>query len=190
MSEVADNSETFHITISGTRPLLMHSPAAMAKPKSKKIKSSEHDLEQDAKDALYLNGEGEICVPSRSILASMRKAAGNLKKAGAGKKTLKDFVYSGLVINEDLIPLPDQEYTVDVQPVVVQRARIMRARPLFKNWDLSFTLTCIDLHTWDAGNIREVLEEAGKYQGLLDFRPLYGTFAVKSMTTASGKEVK
>ena len=177
------------VTIKGTRPLLMHSTAAMLLPKNMKVKSSEHDPNEEARNSLYLNDEKQICVPSMAILSAMRKAAVNIKKAGAGKKTLKDFVFSGLQIEEDLIVLPDQNYTVDIRPVVVMRARILRARPLFKNWGITFHVNIVDEQTWDAGMVRGLLEEAGKFQGLLDFRPLFGTFEVVSVTK-DGKEVK
>ena len=180
---------TLDVVIKGTRPLMMHSTAAMLKPKNKSVKSSEHDPVEEAKDCLYLNDAKKICVPSMAILSAMRKAASNHKKPGAGKKTLKDFVFSGIRIDPDMIELPDQNYTVDIRPVVIMRSRIMRARPLFKEWDLSFKIEIIDEQTWDAGTVREILEYAGKYMGLLDFRPLYGTFAVVSVKK-DGKEVK
>jgi len=177
------------VIIKGVKPLLMHSTAEMLLPKNKKIKSSEHDPEKDAKLCLYFNDEGKIAVPSIAILAAMRKAATNLKKGGAGKKTLRDYVYSGLQIEPSMIELTPQNYIVDVQMVVVGRARIPRARPLFKNWSISFKILMVDEQTWDAGTVRQVLTEAGQYQGLLDFRPLYGTFEVVSMKVG-GKEVK
>lgn len=178
-----------NVTIKGIKPLLMHSNKSMLVPKSKTVKSSAYDPESDAKECLYLNDEGKICVPSMAILSAMRKAAVNEKKAGAGKKTLKDYVYSGLQIDTDMIVLTPQEYTVDVQMVTVMRARIPRARPLFKNWSLNFNLIIVDEQTWDVGNVRHILEQAGKYNGLLDFRPLFGTFEVVSMKV-DGKEVK
>ena len=180
---------TLDVVIKGTRPLLMHSTAGMLKPKSNKVKSSEHDPVEEAADCLYLNEAKKICVPSMAILSMMRKAATQLKKAGAGKKTLKDFVFSGLQLQPDMIELPDQNYEVDIRPVVIMRSRIMRARPLFKNWGLTFKVSIIDEQTWDPGMVRQVLEEGGKYQGLLDFRPLFGTFEVVSVKN-NGKEVK
>jgi hypothetical protein len=177
------------VKIKGTRGLLMHSTTAMLKPKSNKVKSSEHDPVEEAKDCLYLNEAKKICVPSMAVLSSMRKAATQLKKAGAGKKTLKDFVFSGLRIEPEMIELPNQNYEVDIRPVVIMRSRIMRARPLFKEWNLTFEVEIVDEQTWDSGMVRQVLEEAGKYNGLLDFRPLFGTFSVESVTK-DGKEVK
>lgn len=180
---------TLDVVIKGTRPLLMHSTAAMLKPKSNKVKSSEHDPVEEAKGFLYLNEEGQICIPCMNILSMMRKAATQLKKPGAGKKTLKDFVFSGLQVEPDMIVLPDQNYDVDIRPVVVQRARIMRARPVFKKWEATFKVNILDTMTWDPGLVRAVLEEGGKYQGILDFRPLFGTFEVLSVKR-DGKEVK
>lgn len=188
-TEKNEEKNVIEVKIRGTRPLLMHSTAGMLKPKSSKVKSSAHDPVEEAKDCLYLNDEGKISVPAMAVLSAMRKAAAQLKKAGAGKKTLKDFVFSGLQVEPEMIELPSQEYEVDIRPVVIQRQRIMRARPLFKTWEMLFRIAIVDGQTWDNGNVREVLEEAGKYQGLLDFRPLFGTFEVVSMKNG-GKEVK
>lgn len=190
MSEKGSNDATlFEVEIKGTRPLLMHSTAAMLKPKSNKVKSTVHDPVEEAHDCLYFCDNGKIGVPGFALLSAMKKAAVNVKKAGAGKKTLKDYVFSGLRIEEEFIELPNQEYTIDLRPVVVQRSRIMRARPLFKDWMLKFKVSILDDQTWDAGIVRGLLEDAGKYQGLLDFRPLFGTFAVASMKNLDGKYV-
>ena len=177
------------VTIKGIKPLLQHSTFAMTLPKNKKIKSSEHDPAEDAALCLYLDEDKKRCVPFMHILSAMRRAATNLKKGGSGKKTLKDFVFSGLQVSPELIILDHQEYVVDIQIVKVGTARVPRARPLFKVWGINFKIVIVDEQTWDAGTVRQVLEEAGKYQGIGDFRPLYGTFEVVSMKVG-GKEVK
>jgi len=184
-----ETNQIINVVIKGTRPLLMHSTAGMLVPKSKTIKSSAHDPAEEAKQCLYFNEAGHIAVPSMAILSAMRKASANLKKGGAGKKTLKDFVFSGLRIDPDMIELTPQTYELNTQMVVVMRARIPRVRPLFKNWNISFKIEILDEQTWDAGTVRQVLESAGKYQGILDFRPLYGTFEIESMT-CDGREVR
>ena len=177
------------VMISGTKPLLMHSTFAMTLPKSKKVKSSEHDVVEEAALCLYFNDDKKISVPGFAILSAMRKAATQLKKGGQGKKTLKDFVFSGLRIDPEMIVLTPQEYEVNVQMVRIGTARIPRARPLFRNWSVIFQITIVDEQTWDSGTVRQVLEEAGKYLGILDFRPLYGTFEVTKMMV-NGKVVK
>ena len=180
---------TLEVTIKGIKPLLQHSTASMLVPKDKKVKSSEHDVVAEAELCLYKDASGVKCIPFMHFLSSMRKAAVNLKKGGAGKKTLKDFVYSGLQIKEQLIPLTNQKHEVDVQIVKVGPARIPRSRPRFDEWGCTFHIEMVDTQTWDAGTVRQVLEEAGQYQGIGDFRPLYGTFIVEKMIN-DGKEVK
>jgi len=177
----------YKVEIKGTRPLMMHSPNGIG---TKSPKQTEYDPEVEAKKCLYLNSAGKICVPSFAILSSIRAASSNETKAGAGKKTLKGFVFSGLGISEDMIELPIQEYSIDTRPVVVQRARILRSRPVFENWSLKFTINVYDPATWGPGTIRRMLESAGDYQGILDFRPLFGTFDVVSMKDEAGREVK
>lgn len=170
----------FKVVIKGTRPLLMHNNVGVLEPKKTKIKSSEYDNDDQARKVLYFNDKGDISVPSMAILSAMRRAGVNQKKGGAGKKTLKDYVYSGLRINPFMIPITPQDYKVDVQVVVVNRSRIPRARPRFDEWQLTFNISIVDSDTWDAGNTRLILSEAGQYQGLLDFRPLYGLYEVVS----------
>lgn len=183
-------TKILEITVTGTRPLLQHSTAGMKAPKNLKSKSSEHDVVAEAELCLYKDTNGLKCIPSMHFLASMRKAATSLKKPGAGgKKSLKDFVFSGLTITELLIPLSNQTHEIDIQPVKVGPARIPRARARFDTWGATFHLEIIDEQTWDPGMVRNVLEEAGKYNGIGDYRPLYGTFSVTS-ATVDGKEVK
>jgi hypothetical protein len=186
----------YNVEIKGVQPLIEHSINGMIaanenKAANRKIKSSEYDPASDARIALYHCADGKIGVPSFAILSCMRKAASQLKKKGSGKKTLKDFVFSGLRITPEMIELTPQEYEVHIRAVVIQRSRILRGFPLFKDWSIKFEIENIDEQTWDGGSIREVLSEAGKYNGLLEFRPLYGTFEVVSFIDANtGKEVK
>jgi len=177
----------YFVEIKGTRPLMMHSPSGVG---SKAPKQSDYDPEEEAEKCLYKNSAGRICVPGFAILSAIRAAASNEQKAGAGKKTLKSFVFSGLGIEEEFIVLPIQTYTIDTRPVVIGRARILRSRPVFNEWSLKFTILVYDAPTWTAGTLRKILENAGDYQGLLDFRPLFGTFEVVSMKDESGREVK
>jgi len=184
------DEKVLSVKITGSRPLLMHSPQGIGQSSTTK-KVTVHDPEEEAAAVLYKNKEGVICVPSLAVLACLRKAATEHKAPGRGKKTLKDFVYSGLRIDPDLIPLTPQEYDVDIRPVVINRSRVMRGRPKFDTWSLDFKLTIQDTSVWEPSMVREVLEGAGKFVGLLDFRPLFGTFTVTEMKDAvTGKDIK
>ena len=74
---------------------------------------------------------------------------------------------------------------LDLQSVVVNRARIVRARPRFDSWSLEFVIQCIDERI-DESRISDVLIEAGCYHGIGDFRPRYGRFTLESFEEAEG----
>ena len=181
-------SEIVNVHIRGTRPLLMHAANSIGLPKSTKVNST-YDPDEEAADCLHKDKSGLISVPAFAIIMAMKKAATEHKAAGRGKKTLKDFVLSGLRINDEFLPLVQQEYVVDARPAVVQRSRIMRWRPRFDEWDLKFDIEIIDPSVWTPSLLKTILIDTGKYTGLLDFRPFFGLFEVVSVES-NGKSVR
>lgn len=182
--------KSIEVKIKGTKPLLMNAPNAIGNTDRKK--KLIYVADEEAESVTYRNKKKQLCVPSIAVLSMIRKAAVNFKAPGRGKKTLKEFVYSGLRIQgDDLIPLDQQEYTIDAKPVVRNRARVMCWRPRFDEWSITFIVEIVDDSTWDSSMVRTVIEEGGKYCGLLDFRPLYGTFDIVSIKDLdTGKPVK
>lgn len=169
--------EQYKVRIEGTRPLLMHSCNSMLEEgNNKATRSKEHDPKVDAETALYKDKEGAIVVPSFCVLSCLRGSAVNFQVPGKGKKTYKNFVYAGVQIDTENIPLISKNgWEIDAKTVVVQRSRIVRARPRFDEWALEFTIEIIDPVITPAV-LKQIIEDAGKYNGLLDFRPLYGLF--------------
>jgi len=73
---------------------------------------------------------------------------------------------------------PDKELYLDMRPVVIQRARVVRLRPCFKSgWKLEFTINVID-DELPSGILQDVLVLAGKTVGVGDYRPKFGRFSV------------
>lgn len=176
-------STTYRVQIEGVAPLLMHSPE-MLKEQKQGRDSGTPDPEVEAQKALYKDGEGNIVVPSRAIEGAMREAAKDFRVSGkGGKKSYKEYITAGVLVEPANIPLqvdganPSDSWRIDLQPVVVQRSRIMRARPRFDQWKLEFKLTLLD-PLLDPSIVQEILEAAGKYKGLLDYRPKFGRFRV------------
>lgn len=168
----------------------MHSAAKLGQPSDSR-KTANYDPKVEAESVAYRNSEGLLCIPHLAIYGTMRKVATNFKAKGKGKKTLKDFVYSGLQVNPEMIPLNEQEYTIDASPVVIQRSRVLRWRPRFNKWSCSFEITIVDPRVWSDVQVRDLLEDAGRYAGLLDSRPLYGLFEIEKITDAkTGKEIR
>ncbi len=169
--------------------LMMHSAQEMEQQSAKKNPAKQYDPKIDAEKVAYRNDKGELYVPARCLKASILNAAAWLK---VGKKSLKPIIAGCTRIEPSEIVLTDSkgktltEYKIDTRPVVVQRARIIRARPLMKDWRLKFEIiyddqllgtTAAELET-----IKNVIEDAGKRIGLLDNRPQKygenGTFEV------------
>ena len=181
--------EKYNVRIEGTRPLLMHSCNSMLEQSNNKTtRSKDHDPQKEAETALYTDKDGVIVVPSFSVLSCLRGSAVNFQVPGKGKKTYKNFIYAGLKIEaENILLESDAGYEVDLKTVVVQRSRIVRARPRFDDWALEFVIEIVDtIITPDA--LKQIIEDAGKFNGLLDFRPLYGLFKLTTFEKIADEE--
>jgi len=173
-------SEIYKVEIRGTRPLLMNSCRHMLEERNNKLSRGREVItpEKEAEKLLYINEKGDIVVPALPILACLRKSATNFKVPGRGRKTYKDFIYAGIGIEPREIPLITKSgWVPDLQAVVIQRARIIKARPRFDEWKLDFETEILDVIITPT-TLKEILVDAGKYNGLLDFRPLFGLFEV------------
>jgi len=175
--------EKYEVRIVGTRPLLMHSCQHMVQDRmdeeerGKKVRESLTPLEEATK-SLYIDKEGNLVVPSLCVLSCMRAAAVNFLVGGKGKKTYKNYIFSGVRVNPDNIPMiSDGGWEPDLKPVVIGRARVISSRPRFDDWALEFQVEIVD-PIITPSNLKAILERAGQYSGLLDFRPLYGLFEV------------
>jgi len=170
--------EVYSVRIVGTRPLLMHAPVELeSKPK---LRRGEHlDPKVEAEKYLYKDEKGNIVIPSVNIKACIRDAGANYKVSGR-RSTFKSMIKAGLDIQPfPHVPLEHDAWVVDIRPVVVQRARILRARPRFDKWALEFEIINKDPTVIHADTLKKILEDAGKYYGLGDFRPEFGLFKVE-----------
>lgn len=173
-------SEKYKVEIRGTRPLLMNSCRHMLEERENKLSRGTKEIvpKEEAEKLLYLDKEENIVVPALTVLACLRKSATNFKVPGRGKKTYKDFIYAGVRIEPENIPLiTENGWEVDLQVVVIGAARIIKSRPRFDVWKLRFEMRLLDVIITPS-TLKEILIDAGKFNGLLDFRPLFGLFEV------------
>ena len=84
----------------------------------------------------------------------------------------------------------------DFRTVKIQRAKILRCRPIFNDWSCEVEIWYEETRL-NAHEIREVIEYAGRYIGICDYRPKYGRFEVelidpneKDMESKLAKQVK
>jgi len=72
-----------------------------------------------------------------------------------------------------------QEFVPFTCGVRVQRNRVMRTRPIFRDWAVSFTVTFND-SLLNPADITNLLSYAGENVGLCEWRPNFGRFIVET----------
>ncbi len=168
-----------NITIKGISPLLQHRfPLEDHGENQNKAKKKIYVAEEEAKKALYTDSDtGKIVHPSEHIYGALIKAAVYFKFEG--KKTYKDIIKAGIVLEPEYIPLNKENWDeIDCRPVVIQRARVARWRPRFNDWKLTFNINILDDENLQISLLKDILDRAGKYHGIGDNRPRFGRFIV------------
>jgi hypothetical protein len=166
--------EVYEVELKGLRPLLMHAPFGISDRPTRR--RGEHpEPKEEAESYLYKNSEGQICIPAANIKACIRAAGRNYRVRGRGS-TFGAMVPAALEIIPSMVFLVHNGWEVDIRPVVVQRQRILRARPCFNSWALKFKIRNSDPTIIPADMTKKLIIDAGKYYGLGDFRPEYGLF--------------
>jgi len=177
-----------NVEIEGLSPLLMHNIENADLEKSTRVKTKKYDAKEDAEKAAYWtnNGSGkrELCVPARCVYAMLLNGGKSFRISG---KSLATLMAGVIRVEPQEISLGTDKYEVDKQSVVIQKARIMRARPRLDEWKLNFDIVYHKDYI-DPESIHKALESAGFRVGLLDYRPQkrgwYGTFHVTKFEVA------
>ncbi len=163
------------VEIEGVTPVLMHSAHNMGKEKTfKKNPAKQYDPKVDAENVAYRNSKKELVLPSRCLKACFVNGASWFK---FGNKGAKAIVAGCTRIEPSEILFQDNKgkvltkYEIDLRPVVIQRARIIRARPRLDDWKCKFEIIYDDDIIKDVSILERILEESGKRIGLLDNRP-------------------
>ena len=180
-------------TIRGTTPLMLHN-GQLANPfneitqEMKKISGKRKKTEDDFRDlanlewrgGLYVNSDGIPCIPSNLLKATLVNGA---KKNRLGKQFT-----AGLFISDNpVIKHKDSDKTVeelsqdpryrDQRMVKVQTSKVLRTRPVFPEWELTFEVAFLP-DVIDERAIDQAIEIAGYVIGLAEYRPEFGRFEV------------
>lgn len=184
----------FRITITGTAPMLMHNgrlanpldPATQAlKTLTAKRKKTDDDLIDIARaeflGGLYIDPDVGPYIPGENVERAILDAA-KLTKNGMNVKR-------GLFIETDVNPLAyhgprtaeglweDENFRL-IRTVRNQQNRVSRCRPMFTDWRTSAEGT-LDESVLDFRTLAAIVEQAGAYVGLGDWRPRYGRFTAE-----------
>lgn len=126
----------------------------------------------------FTGGKG-VCIPSDVLEAMLIN--------GAKKRKLGTQFKSGILIDQDFLLEYDGSKDIeslwndgrftDTRPVRVQKNAVMRCRPIFPKWGLTFTVNYLP-SSINKDQIQEALETAGIVAAIGDNRPKYGRFVI------------
>lgn len=180
-------------TIKGCRPLVMHNEqladplnkwsievAKISKKKAKTVDDLQEMGRREWFGGLYYDEENGVHVPERCLERMLRDAAAKEKRG-------KD-VQAGLIVIE---PAPlvykgpkEPQKLWDTGGFLLRATvgqggkRIVRSRPMFAEWSLTFTVN-YDETVLQESDIDRFMDVAGRLCGLGDWRPKYGRFSVE-----------
>lgn len=185
--------QTIGFRFVGIAPLLMHN-GALANPLNPLVKemkaitglrkkTDEHHLELqrlEFRASLYLDAKGRVIVPSSNIEGTLVEGAKKAKLGKAFKSAV--MVADDAVLNYGAQLTIDELWTraeefADVRAVIVNNSRVMRTRPIFRDWSIEFTAD-FDDEQINGEQLVKAAGDAGRMVGLLDFRPKFGRFDV------------
>lgn len=178
--------QSISLRLTGMSPLLMHNGRSanpldpevkMHKSLTGKRKKTDADQEAIAASewriSLYFDDDIGPYMPGGNVLAAMRDGARMSKKG-------RD-ISRGLLMEAERLPLiykgprtidklqADPAFT-DLRMVGVQRVKLLRCRPIFREWALEPTFF-YDPDIFNRETVIEIAMAAGKYCGLGDYRP-------------------
>ncbi len=189
---------TIQITISGESPLLLHNgqtadplntyAKALHAVKSKR-KKTDADYAEIAR-LEWLAGlyrfRDELVIPDYVLEAVFINGAKKSKRGPQAKcglffteHAVLNFAGKPSEINEQTLAeiFDSGEYTHTIG-VKVNMAKVMRTRPIFRNWSLQATAQ-FDPDVLNLRDIEEIAADAGKLVGLGDWRPKHGRFSAQ-----------
>ena len=172
---------TFGVTIEGISPLLMHRFPEEGADSTIKKRTGAPDWKEEAERSLYKTEDGTIYQPASHIEGTVKEAAKQFKITGRRGATYSKLVGSTVEVYPDYLVHKKDSYVIDSRPVRIQAARIIRYRPKFEDWALDFDLILHDEQV-PSEVVKQILDHAGLYVGIGDFRPgkggKYGKFMI------------
>lgn len=188
------------VTLTSLQPLLMHSPQGVnplvplvkeKKSLTSKRKKTDEDLQRvmeiDYELGLYYDDTlNRPVIPSNCVEGMIRNSARKIRR---GVDVISSITvtpnnipleYEGVKKKEELLSLFRSGVMkfADVRSGVINNARVQLCRPRFDKWSITCEID-YDETVFNQDEIIALLITGGQKIGLCDYRPKYGTFAVK-----------
>ena len=161
------------VSVQGITPLLQHRFAEVGADEPSKKRTGAPDWKGEVEVSLYKDKDGKIYQPSEHFEKALKNSAKSFKIAGKRGATYTRLIGSSVEILPYELIHKIQHYVIDSRAVVIQKARVIRYRPRLDEWELDFTLRILDAQL-PISVIKEILDYAGLYVGIGDYRPQLG----------------
>lgn len=182
-AELLETSRPYRVVIAvqGVADLLLHGWNIEAiEAKGKARKGSTEKKTDNLESYVYRDAKGALCLVGDALRAAMADAARYEQDPRSPRKSARDLVKQGLIPLTPLAPLgvKDWDY-VARHRVIVQRSSITRHRPaLVTGWKCTFDLMVNSPEYLTVPFLQHLAAQAGRLQGLGDYRPTYGRFSI------------
>jgi hypothetical protein len=192
--------KTVEFTIKSISPMLMHSDRTAnplneytkkLKALTGKRKKTDDDHAAIAKlefiASCYYNKNGWY-IPAANFEAMLLASAKHFKLGTTVKQALlvpDDAIFDfndRKLSPEDIFSIDDY---VDTRTVKVGTSKTMRTRPIFHEYEVTFACW-LDTDKMNVEQLKQIVENAGRYVGLGDYRPRYGRFEVIKTEVSNG----
>ena len=173
---------TVEVEIEGVAPILFHRwDCDDVEAKAQAKKGSREKKTDNVESYVYRCDDGTLGVPATSVHASLVHAAKSKSDPRSPRKSAKELIEAVLLATPPMISFGRDKWDYeDKRRVVIQRqGAVNRVRPaLREGWKLHFNITVLDTSYVDEAFLHELIDYAGKYSGLCDFRPQFGRFTI------------
>lgn len=181
-ADLLREEQAVFVRIQGVHPgLLMNSAKNLLTQARSRKKSEIPEIEEDAESRAYRMRNKTLYIPENAIRGALTNSSAVYR---IQRKSAAQLISGTVRIWPEEISLGTKNYQIDLRPVVVQRSRIVRARPWLPKWEASFYIIYDSTYGIEQKLLRRIFTEAGKRIGILDFRPQhrgqFGRFVVKT----------
>lgn len=172
-----------NVTVRGVVPILFHSwNTESVEEKAAAPKGSKSKKTDDVESYVYRDGDGNLGIAGKCLAGAIAESAKFFQDPRSPRKSARDLVKAAVMVLSPVAPLEPKTKKWDYddrQRVCVQRNAITRTRPAMKEgWQCTFQLAVNLPEYISPVFLQELIDRAGKLQGLCDFRPTYGRFQI------------
>ncbi|RTG97845.1 hypothetical protein [Thermus scotoductus] len=148
--------------------------------KAKAPKGSKAKRQDDLETYVWRDENGYLALPGEYLRQSIIRAAKYRQDPRSPRKSAQDLVKAALLVEPMLASLGVKDWDYEHRARVrVQQSAITRVRPAIKRgWRAEFFITVLLPEYIDPHLLHQLLTDAGRLEGVGDFRPTYGRFAV------------